>query len=309
MGIKAFGQMFSAVMKDGTDISLDLDISREHDHFGFGMGFAAKPGSDLAKKVALLTAGKSLFAGWVKPASAASFEFHAPLGDDARKMVELMFTEGLANLAKQGAGEKTMSEKIKKALEPTMQAKSVDVGFDWRGPTPSGHYTLIAGVKVVDGDKVESLVKELLKEAPEKERAMIKLDASSIGEFKVHRLDVASTFDANARKLLGDNPIYFSFRKDAAFVVLGENGLAALGEALQASPEAAPTVRGTLNLKDLVPLMKQSDPRAEGLAKKTFSKAGDDAITLTVQGGHSLQMRLEAKSPVIKFMAGMGNKK
>ncbi|HEV8063128.1 MAG TPA: hypothetical protein VGP68_24820 [Gemmataceae bacterium] len=309
MGMKAFGQMFSAMMKDGTDISLDVDISREHDHFGFGMGFGAKPGSDLAKKIATLTAGKSLFAGWINPASPASFVSHAPLGEDGQKMVELMFTEGLANLAKQGAHEKTISEKVKKALEPTIKAKSVDVGLDWRGPSASGHYTLVAGVKVVDGDKVESLVKELLNEAPEKERAMIKLDASSIGEYKVHRLDVASTFDANARKILGDNPIYFSFRKDAVFLVLGDNGLAALGEAIQGSPAAAPLVRGTLNLKGLVPLMKQSDPRAEGLAKDAFSKAGDDAITFTVQGGDSLQMRLEAKGPVIKFMAGMGNKK
>ncbi len=310
MGMKAFGQMFSAIMKDGTDISFDLDISREDDRLGLGMGFGAKKGSDLAKKFAALTAANSLFAGWINPASPASFVFHAPLGEDAQKMVELMFTEGLANLAKEGAREKTISEKVKKALEPTMHAKSVDVGLDWRGPTPSGHYTLVAGVKVVDGDKVESLVKELLKEAPEKERAKIKLDASSIGEFKVHRIDDSSTRDANARHMFGDDPIYISFRKDAVFLAVGENGLAALGEALQASPAAAPLVKGTLNLKGLVPLMKQSDPRAEGLANKAFSKAGDDAITFTVEGGNSLQMRLEAKGPVIKFiMAAIGNKK
>jgi hypothetical protein len=308
LGIKTFGQMFSAVVKDGADISVDLDISREHDRFGFGLGLGAKSGTDLAKKFSSLTGGNSLFAGWIKPTSPVNLVFHAPLGEIAQNVVELAFNEGFANLAKQGAQQKVLSEKIQKALAPSIQAKSVDMGFEWRGPSPAGHYTLIAGLKAVDGDKIEGLVKDLVREMPEKDRANIKIDASSIGEFKVHRLDVASTYDKDTRQLLGDNPIYFSFRKDAFFLALGENGLGALGEAMQAPPGASPLARGNLNLKGLVPLMK-TEPRADGLAKKSFLKAGDDAISFTAEGGDSLQIRLQAKGAVIKFMAGMGNKK
>ena len=112
------------------------------------------------------------------------------------------------------------------------------MGFEWRGPSAAGHYTLIAGLKTVDGDKIESLVKDLVRELPEKDRADIKLDASSVGEYKVHKLDVAKNFDKDGKRILGDNPVYFAFRKDALIVALGDNGLAALGQALQASARA-----------------------------------------------------------------------
>src|SRR5205085_721016 len=121
--------------------------------------------------------------------------FQAPVGEAAQKIVDFVFSAGFANLAKQGKEQKAIGEKIHKVLAPTIQARSVDMGVEWRGPSPSGHYTLIAGLKIVDGNKIEGLIKDLVREAPEKERANIKIDASSIGEFKVHRLDVASTYD------------------------------------------------------------------------------------------------------------------
>jgi hypothetical protein len=166
----------------------------------------------------------------------------------------------------------------------------------------------VGGLKLVDGDKIESLVKELASQIPEADRADLKFDASSVGEFKVHKLDVAKKFDKDAKQILGENPIYFAFRKDALIVALGEGGLAALSEALQTSAGAAPVAKGTVNLKGLVPLMKD-DPRAEGLARKSFLKAGDDTVTFTAQGGEALQVKLQVKGPVIKFLAAIGDKK
>lgn len=308
LGVKTVGQIFSSVVKDGADVSVEFAISRMSDSFGVTLGLGAKSGSDLAKKFSSLTGGTSLFASWIKPTSPLNFVFHAPLGDDAQKILQLIASEGFANLAKQGDHQKAVAEKIKKALAPTLESKTADMGFEWRGPSAAGHYTLVGGLKAVDGDKIESLVKELVLEIPEKDRADLKLDASSVGEFKVHKLDVAKKFDKDAKQILGDNPIYFAFRKDAVIVALGENGLTALGEALQASASAAPVARGSVNLKGLVPLMKD-DPRAAGFAKKIFQKPGDDAVTLTTQGGDALQVKLQVKGPVIKFLAAIGDKK
>ena len=307
-GIESFGQMFSAIVKDGTDISFAVDISRERGKFGVGFGVAAKSDSDLAKKFGTMGAGSSLFASWIKPASPINLVVHAGLDDAAQKILELIFSQGMAGLAKEGDHQRVVADKLKKVLAPTVESKSVDFGFDWRGPSTAGHYTVAAGLKVVDGDKIESLVKELIAEVPEKDRAMIKLDASSVGEFKVHRLDVASSFDADARRIFGDNPIYFAFRKDALLVSAGENGLPALSEALQAGAAAAPMARGNLNLKGLVPLMK-NDPRAEGQAKTSFVKPGDDAVTISAQGGESLQIRVEVTGAVLQFLVALGNKK
>jgi hypothetical protein len=308
LGAKTAGQLFNAVLKDGTDISLDLNISREKDKLGIGFGVSGAPGSEMGKRIASLTAAESLFASWIKPTSPINFVAHAPLGDGAQKIVELLFEEGFAAMAKQGEKQKELSEKIKKALTPTIQAHAVDVGFDLRGPTSAGHYTLLAGMRVADGDKIEALIKDLVREAPEVDRAKIKFDASSIGEFKVHKLDVASSFDKDARAMWGDNPIYFTFRKDAILLVLGESGLATLGEAISTSPGTSPLAMGRINVKGLVPLMK-NEPRAAPLAKSTFVNEGDDAITFRIQGGESLQLYLEARGPVIKFLAGIGNKK
>jgi hypothetical protein len=307
-GIESVGQMFSALVKDGTDISFDVDISRAKGKFGVGLGVGAKSGSDLAKKFGTMGAGNSLFAGWINPSSPANLVVHAALGETVQKMLEEIVNHGLAGLAKDGEPQRIFVDKLKKVLAPTIQAKSVDLGFDWRGPSPAGHYTLAAGLKVVDGDKIEGLAKELIAQIPEKDRTMIKLDASSVGEFKVHRLDVAGMFDADARRIFGDNPIYFAFRKDALLVSAGENGLPALSEALQAGPAAAPMARGNVNLKGLVPLMK-NDPGAEGQSKKSFVHEGDDAVTLSVNGGEALQIRVEFTGAVFQFAAALGNKK
>jgi hypothetical protein len=308
LGAKTFGQLFSAMVKDGADVSVELDLNRERDSFSLAFGLGAKKGTDLAKKFSALTAGNSLFAGWIKPTSPVNFVFHAPLGEDAQKIVQLVASEAFANLAKQGEQQKALSEKIKKALAPTLDAKSVDVGFDWRGPTAAGHYTMVAGLKLVDGYKVESLVKELAREIPEKDRADLKFDASSVREYKVHKLDVAKNFDKNVKQVLGDNPIYFAFRTDAVIVAMGDGGLAALGDALQAGASAAPTASAHFNLKGLVPLMKDN-PGAEGIAKKSFQKPGDDAVSVTVQGGETLQVKFELKGPVFKFLSAVGNNK
>ena len=101
---------------------------------------------------------------------------------------------------------------------------------------------------------------------------------------------------------------YITFRKDAVLVVMGENGLAVLGDAIQASAGNAPLASGHVSLMKLVPLMKD-EPRAEGFAKETFTKPGSDAITLKAQGGDSISIQIEAKASVLKFLAAMGNKK
>jgi hypothetical protein len=307
-GAKGAGELMKAIITDGGTISLDLDISREQEKLALGVGLSAKKGTDLAKRIGALGAGNSLFAAWTKPAAAASFVLHGPLSEGAQKIVELAFTEGMANAAKQDPTKAALAEKFKAALMPTVKSGVFDFGFDWRGPTAAGHYTLIGGMRLVDGDKIESLVKEVVASLPEKDKADVKLDASSIGEFKVHKLDVAHNFDKGGKQLLGDNPVYVAFRKDAIFVVLGENGLATLGEALQSTGGSAPLTSGHVNLKSLVPLMKD-EPRAEGFAKAAFTKPGDDAISMKAQGGDALTLHFEAKGPVLKFLAAMGNKK
>ncbi len=307
-GGKAAGEVMKSIITDGGTFSLDINISREQEKFGLGFGLTAKPGTDLAKRLGALNAGNSLFAAWTKPAAAASLVLHGPLSEGAQKIIELAFTDALAEGVKRDKAKAAIAEKFISALMPTVKSGVFDFGFDWRGPTAAGHYTLIGGMRLVDGDKIESLVKEVVASASEKDRADIKLDASSIGEYKVHKLDVAHSFDKEGKKLLGDNPIYVAFRKDAVFVVLGENGLTVLGDALQSTGGTAPLASGHLNLKSFVPLMKD-DPRADAVAKETFTKGGDDVISMKAQGGEGLTVYIEAKGPVLKFMAAMANKK
>jgi hypothetical protein len=307
-GAKGAGELMKAIITDGGTVSLDLDISREQEKFALGLGLSAKKGTELARRIGALGTGTSLFASWAKPVAAASLVVHGPLGEGAQKIIEVALTDGISKTAKQDKAKAAMMEKLSTALMPTVKSGVFDLGFDWRGPSSAGHYTIVGGMRLVDGDKIESAVKEAVASLSEKERADVKLDATSIGEFKVHKLNLAHNFDKGGKQLLGDNPVYVAFRKDAMFVVLGENGLATLGEALQSSGGTAPLASGHVNLKSLVPLMKD-EPRAEGFAKAAFTKAGDDAITMKAQGGDALTLHFEVKGPVLKFLGAMGNKK
>src|SRR5262249_22663991 len=157
------------------------------------------------------------------------------------------FKKGTAKALKDltDAGKRAQAEALLKTLGASFEKGELDL-FGQMSPNGK-QFNVVAGVKVQDGDKlakmVRDLVEDLLKNARKEERTKVKLDADSVGPIKIHRVDIQKTFDAQARELFGDNPLYVAFKKDAVMIAMGAGGLEVLKQALAATPAASPPMQ------------------------------------------------------------------
>jgi hypothetical protein len=141
---------------------------------------------------------------------------------------------------------------------------------------------------------------------PEAARAKIKTDAGTVGDAKLIEMDVQGDMDENARRIFGANPILAAIRRDCVLFGIGEKARDAMAGALQPGPGPAAPVRLQIDVSQMAPLMKENQAKAEKLAKQTFLKTGDGQVLFGVEGGDSLQLKLHATAPVLKFLAALG---
>ncbi len=138
-----------------------------------------------------------------------------------------------------------------------------------------------------------------MKGLPADVQELVKLDADKAGDVAIHRIDVQKKADANFRRVLGDNPVYFAIRPDAVLVALGDKGLDALKEALAAKPKAAMPLRVDVSVARLLAMCPDA---AVAKAAEAFAKEkGSDKISITVEGGKALKLRCDTKLTLVKL--------
>jgi hypothetical protein len=306
--LKQIAEDVKAVLDDGAELSLAVDIDKNAGGLSVNAGLSGKNQSKLAKKIADLGKSTSLFAGLAGRDTAVQMLLHLAPSNAIRKafagVIEEGKAKGLAAVAE--AGKRAEAERLIKALAPTLEAADIDVAFTLNQPEKSKHYNLIAAVKVTDGNNLaktlHELVSGLLKDIPESERAKIKLDADSVDAIKIHRLDIQDKYDAKAREVLGDNPLYLAFRDDALFIAVGADALPALKKAVSAAPAVAPPLQVTVSVARLAKFLS-----AAGGPDVTFPGTDAGNVTVSIEGGSSLRLRLSAQLSVVQFFSNIAN--
>jgi hypothetical protein len=142
-----------------------------------------------------------------------------------------------------------------------------------------------------------------VKKAPQQATAKLSLDAAQAGAVNIHRINVENDLDAEAKKNLGENPLYFAVRDDALFFSLGDDGLAAIKEALSARPKTGAVMRMDLSMARLAGLMARDQPAAPDAAKEAFKGQAGDRFTISLEGGEELRVKMEMKAAVLRFFA------
>src|SRR5262249_15633042 len=147
---------------------------------------AGKPGSSLTKGFAELGQSQSLFGGLAGDPAALNVLAHLALPEEVRKEFVKVIHEHLAKAMENEKDEahREQAKKLIKALEPTVQAGELDAAVTLRRPADAKHFTLVIGVKVKDGQGIESAVKDLIQSLPAHDREKIKVDAESAGDIK-----------------------------------------------------------------------------------------------------------------------------
>jgi hypothetical protein len=304
----------ASVIKEGGEVTLQLDVDRQKGRVAFQLSLAGKSGSNLRRKIADLGRATSLFAGVTGEDLAARGLAHITLPADVRRALEPVVDHALKELPQkeQDPGKREMIERALKALAPTVKAGELDGAVILRGPSANGQYTLATGIKVRDAAEVEKVVRDIVaKVAPHTEKVKVKFDADKADDVAIHRIDVRGDVDKKFVKAFGNGPFYLAFRKDAVLLTAGDKALDAIKELAAAKPQTGPLFGLEASVARLVPLgvavgkQDRNSKAAQDAAREVFGQGAKDPgrVRLSLQGGPALTLRLSVSAGVIKFAA------
>ena len=319
--VKTGTRQLASVLKEGGKVEFFIDLDRKTNELVEELSLSGKPGSQLASAIASLGQGKSLSAGLASGPSAMSALVHVILPENLRKSLAPVVDELPQKAVEKepDPGKRSVAERFLKALAPTLKAGELDAALVIRGPTQGQLYTIVVGVKVKEGEGIDGAVRDLVKIIPPRDRERIKLDADTAGSVKVHRVEAQASYNEDARKTVGDNPLYLAFRSDLFLAAVGPDGLKALQDAAAVQAKAGPIAQVEVAFGRLAPAMAAlsknlGDPNAmafvQKAAKDAFGSGGsqDDQYRLTLEGGNTLRIRQTVKAPVLKFFAEVAPK-
>jgi hypothetical protein len=301
------GEEIKALVRDGAAVDVAFDINVKTKKVTLEASLKGKPGTKLSRQIAGLAEQKSLFSGLSADAAMSGLLYLAlpeKLRESMGKLVDEEFAKGLKKETDEH--KRRLAEKFLKAISPALKSGVLDAGFSFRGPDSGGHYTGVFGLKVKNatdvGRTVSEVLQEAIKGAPAAEREKIKLNALQISGMNVHRLDVQDKYDEKARKVFGDSPLLVAFSDKAFLLAVGPEAEAALKQAMTANAAAAPLGRLELNYGRLAQaaLLDEADRR---LAKKILGSGEAGVLNLTIQGGTTLSIRLDANLGLLQFFA------
>jgi hypothetical protein len=302
------GRQLKALLNEGTSLKGSLNIDRKANDLALAIELKGKKGSGLAKDLAALGAFKSVAAGLVNERSAANATLAVRLPEAVRKhlgkLVDEHVKQALAN--EEDKGKRELMRILLEALAPTGKSGTFDLSVDLRAPGKAGKYALLLGTRVTDGEGVEKAVRKVVAKLPDEVKEAVKFDVEKVKGVNVHRITPPEgSTPENVKALLGEGPVYFAVRKDALFVSLGEDALAALKGAMAAAPTAGQPLQVEVSLARVAKLMAKAQKAAPEAAQKAFKAPGSDKVRLTIEGGDSLRLRLSAKARVVTFLGAL----
>jgi hypothetical protein len=303
------------VLEGGEAAALHLNVDPKAEEVSIALELSGTKGSKLAKDIQSIRENKSVVGGALAyPDAALSINLSASLPAELKKLLPPVVDDLLEQLKKEAPGEiQTKAEPLIKAVLPTVKAGELDLGLAMVGPDKDDKYTVVAGLKVVDGKKIEAAVKDIVKkELPPELSALFVLDAEKLpGGAVLHTVKIADQIDEKGQKVIGKNDLHIVFRDDLMLAAIGPQAKDLLKKALDSKPADVGVARVSVSLARIVPILGENAEElatAKKVAEKVFGKGTSkaDEIRFSIEGGDSLKIKLMAKGKAIQFLAELG---
>jgi hypothetical protein len=285
--------------KHGGATTLRLDLDRKDGDLSLTVSVSGKSGSPLAQTIRDLGKLQSCTAALLHPNSTIKAELNVSLPKKLRELLgpALQDAEKQALSHAKDDNQREILNTLVDGIMPTLKAAEVDTALDIRGPSDKGTYTLLGGIKVQDGVKLERSFLKAAARFPKQ----VNLDVEKADQINIHRINPEKKLKSNARQQLGENPVYIAFRENVLFLGAGENGLSALKEALAIAPRTGKVMELQIAVGRAAPLF--NDKTQETIAREVFGDAkGGDRIRISVEGGDALTLRLFLKAKLIDYV-------
>jgi hypothetical protein len=301
------------VLEGGEEASIRLNVDPKSEEVAIEIELAGTKGSKLAKDIASIREHKSTVGGALAFSDTAlSINLSASLSSELKKLFPTVVDDAIDALKKQGniPGEiQTKAEPLLKAILPTVKAGELDMGLAMVGPDKDNRYTLVGGLKVVDGKKIEQAIKDAVKDLPPEISSLFMLDDQKLpGGASLHTVKLADFIDEKGEKVIGKNNLHFTFRDDLLLVAIGPKAKDVLTKALESKPADVGVAQVSVSLSRLIPIAGDNAEqlaKMKNLAEKVFGKGGSkaDVIKFSIDGGDTLKIKLMAKGKAIQFIA------
>jgi hypothetical protein len=306
-----------SLLEGGQEAALRLNVDPKREEVALELELTGIKDSKLAKDIASIREHKSVVGGAISsPDAAMSFNLSVGLSSTLKELLPPVVDDLVEQAKKQAnvPGEfQTKAEPLIKALLPTVKAGEIDLGATLLGPNKDDKYTLLVGLKVIDGKKIETAVKDTVKkEAPPEIAGMVQWDAEKLaGGAMLHVVKVADQLDADAQKVFGKSDLYLTFRDDLLVLAVGPDAKAAIGKAAASKPADVGVLQVQASLSRIIPIMGENAQElaaARKAAEKVFGKSAGkaDQIKFAIEGGDSLKIKLSAQGKAIQFLTEMG---
>lgn len=294
-------QFIVQVFTQGDDLTMKVDMDRKAGDIGLGVSFKGKNGSELAKTIAGMGAGKSMGAGMISKDSVLHMNMNSVIPATARKDFIKVFQEGINKSIEdeKDASKKGAMEKMAKALAPTLELGTMDAVMEVR-KTSNGKFAFLTAMKIAEGKKIEEVIKLLYKDLPDSEKKKLSLDFAKAGDTNVHKVDIlVQPADV---KNFGSEPGYLAISNDVILFAGGEKSLSLVNEALSSSAKPSPIFEFEIAFNKAAGLLTKEFADAVEVAEKIFKEnPNSDKLKLTLEGGKELSLKMSMKSTVLTF--------
>ncbi|HTU22803.1 MAG TPA: hypothetical protein VMG10_32485 [Gemmataceae bacterium] len=298
--IDELGARIKSLLNHGGETTLRLDLDRKAGDVTLTASVAGKPGSPLAKTIRDLGQVKSWTASLLHPGSALKAELNVSLPEKLRALLGPALKDAeKQTLAKaKDDSERDVVKTLLEGVMPTLKAAELDTAVELSGPSDNGIYTLLGGIKIKDGAKMEKSFRTTAARYP----GVVKLDAEKVDHVGIHRINPDKNLKAGARRAFGENPLYVAFRDEVMFIGAGDKGLGVLKEALTASPRTGKVMEVQMALARLAPLA-DNQTNAD-IARKVFSdpSKNNDRVRITLEGGKALTLRVSMGAKLLDYV-------
>lgn len=294
-------QFIVQVFTQGDDLTMKVDMDRKAGDIGLGVSFKGKNGSELAKTIAGMGAGKSMGAGMISKDSVMHMNMNSAIPATARKDFVKVFVEGINKSIEdeKDAIKKGAMEKMAKALTPTLELGIMDAVMEVR-KTSNGKFAFLTAMKIAEGKKIEEVIKLLYKDLPDSEKKKLSLDFAKAGDTNVHKVDIL--IQPTDVKNFGSEPGYLAISNDVILFAGGEKSLPLVNEALSSSAKPSPIFEFEIAFNKAAGLLTKEFADAVEVAEKIFKEnPNSDKLKLTLEGGKELSLKMSMKSTVLTF--------
>lgn len=307
----------TAFVRDGREVSLDLDVDAKRGRLAMALGADAKPGTPTARSLATYGIRKSRFGGltW----AAVSLKGILPIPEALRVVIHQGIKAGRDKAADEKDGEtRRLIGLLLDAVEPTLTGDDIDACVAVDGRTPGGGKgdTVVAlfGVAVKDSKRIEGVFREAVAKGKPEGRGKVVLDfAKGDDGTPIHRV----TLDPSGMKKdeFGEPWVFVALPEGAALAAVGEGGLAVIRRAMTTIKTPAPRAPqlGLDLAARRAPLYASGENReaTQSAARDVFvgPNSGNDRIQVGLTSGKAgAILRLDADLPVLRFFFLVGSR-